>query len=71
MKGNFNQQLYEQLGGEKDSLQRYQKYCEVLKAGRANPVQMKMEMLTHRPSFTNDELKLGNAEINLAAKDCK
>ena len=71
MKQDFDKQVYLELGGEKDSLQRYNKYCEAFKAGKANPVQMKMEMLTHRPSFTNDELKLGNAEINLAAKDCK
>ncbi|MEQ9551440.1 MAG: hypothetical protein RIM23_17755 [Coleofasciculus sp. G3-WIS-01] len=67
----FNEQVYVDLGGEEDSKQGYENYCEVFKAGKANPVQVKMGMLAHRPSFTDDELNLGNAEINLAAKDCK
>ena len=66
----FDEQVYVDLGGEKDSINRYQKYCQLFKTKKENPVQVKMAMLSHKPSFTDDELNLGNAEINLAAKDC-
>lgn len=69
MKGNFDKQVYLELGGEKDSLQRYKNYCEALKTKRINAVEIKMKLL--RSNFNQQELQLANAEINLAAKDCK
>lgn len=65
---DFNNKVYTALGGEKDSLQRYKNYCEALKTKKVNPVEIKMNLLKY--DFTNTQLQLANAEIDLANKDC-
>lgn len=66
---SYNEQAYKDAGGERKSKERYQTFCTVIKQKKYNAVQLKLEAA----SSLNDskDLNLVNAEINLAAKDCK
>lgn len=65
---DFNEQIYLSEGGEVASQKRVQVWCKAFKQNKVNKVQLQLAMMKE---FTGDQLKLANAEVVIADKECK
>lgn len=64
----FNEQIYLTEGGEVASKKRIQVWCEAIKQNKVNKVQLQLAMMKQ---FTGDQLRLANAEVVIADRECK
>jgi hypothetical protein len=65
----FDNQVYENAGGEVKSKERYDTFCKAIKQKKHNKASLQFQAL--RSINNNNDLKLIDAEIKLADKDCK
>ncbi|AFZ17628.1 hypothetical protein [Allocoleopsis franciscana] len=65
----FDNQVYENAGGEVKSKDRYDTFCKAIKQKKHNKASLQFKAL--KEINNNKDLQLVNAEINLADKDCK
>lgn len=64
----FNEQIYLSEGGEVASKKRVQVWCKAFKENKINAVELQIAMMKE---FTGDQLRLANAEVVIADKECK
>lgn len=67
---DFNQQIYVQSGGEKDSKHRTEVFTKAICDKRYTKEQLQ-NLAINKFYKDDDQLKLVNAEIVLASKNCK
>lgn len=65
---NYNEQVYLESGGEKDSKHRTEVFTKAICSGKYTKDELQYLAVN---KFSDDQLRLVNAEIKLAAKECK
>lgn len=63
----FNEQVYLSEGGELASQKRVQVWCQAFKENKINKTQLQLGMIKE---LTGDQLRLANAEVIIADKEC-
>lgn len=65
----FDETTYQNAGGEVKSKERYDTFCKAIKQKKHNKASLQFQAL--RSINNNSDLRLIDAEIKLADKDCK
>lgn len=66
---NFDSVTYENAGGEVKSKDRYDTFCKAIKEKKYTKIMLQDQAINSIKDF--NDLRLVNAEIKLADKDCK